>query len=68
MSNKKTTKRALLTSVMALMLCFAMLTGTTFAWFTDTETSANNRIVAGTLDVDLLMDKAQDGNYVSIAG
>ena len=68
MSNTKTTKRALLTSIMALMLCFAMLTGTTFAWFTDTETSSNNRIVAGTLDVDLQMDKAEDGNYVSIAG
>ncbi len=68
MSNTKTTKRALLTSVMALMLCFAMLTGTTFAWFTDTETSSNNRIVAGTLDVDLLMDKEVNGTYTSIAG
>ena len=55
MSNTKTTKRALLTSVMALMLCFAMLTGTTFAWFTDTETSAGNKIVAGNLDVQLLL-------------
>ena len=51
----KTTKRALLTSVMALFLCFTMLLGTTFAWFTDSVTSANNKIIAGTLDVDLFM-------------
>ena len=55
MSNSKMTKRALLTSIMALMLCFAMLTGTTFAWFTDQETSGNNKIIAGNLDVQLLM-------------
>ena len=49
----RTTKRALLTSVMALLLCFTMLLGTTFAWFTDSAVSANNKITAGTLDVDL---------------
>ncbi len=64
MTNSKNTRRALLTSVMALVLCFAMLTGTTFAWFTDTETSSGNKIVAGNLDVQLLMF---DGtNYVDI--
>ena len=68
MSNSKMTKRALLTSIMALMLCFAMLTGTTFAWFTDQETSGNNKIVAGNLDVDLLMYKTAEGAYKSIAG
>ncbi len=52
---KTTTKRALLTSVMALLLCFTMLLGTTFAWFTDTASSTGNKIVAGTLDVQLLM-------------
>ena len=65
MTNSKMTRRALLTSVMALVLCFAMLTGTTFAWFTDQETSGNNRIVAGNLDVDLLMYNGTE--YVSIA-
>lgn len=49
----RTTKRALLTSVMALLLCFTMLLGTTFAWFTDSAVSANNKITAGTLDVEL---------------
>lgn len=35
MTNTKNTKRALLSSVLALLLCFTMLLGTTFAWFTD---------------------------------
>ena len=53
MTNTKNTKRALLTSVMALFLCFAMLLGTTFAWFTDSVTSGNNIIKSGTLDVEM---------------
>ena len=49
----KSTKRALVSSVMALFLCFAMLLGTTYAWFTDVAVSENNKITAGTLDVEL---------------
>ena len=51
MTNTKSTKRALLVSVMAMVICFTMLLGTTFAWFTDSETSTNNIIVSGNLDV-----------------
>ena len=59
MTNTKTTKRSLLASVMALFLCFTMLLGTTFAWFTDSVTSANNIIKAGNLDIELYhSDKA----------
>ena len=54
MNNKKATKRALLTSVMALVMCVVMLVGTTFAWFTDTASTAVNKIVAGNLDVDIV--------------
>lgn len=55
MTNMKTTKRALIMSVLSLALCFTMLLGTTYAWFTDSVTSAGNKIVAGTLDVDLYL-------------
>ena len=55
MNNKKTTKRALLSSVMAIVLCLAMLIGTTFAWFTDTASTAVNKIQSGNLDVALEM-------------
>ena len=54
MNNKKATKRALLTSVMALAMCVVMLVGTTFAWFTDTASTGVNKIQAGNLDVKLM--------------
>lgn len=51
----KNTNRALLSSVVALILCCSMLVGTTFAWFTDEVTSGVNTIQAGKLDVDALV-------------
>ena len=54
-NNQKATKRALLTSVMALVMCVVMLVGTTFAWFTDTASTGVNKIQAGNLDVALEM-------------
>ena len=62
-NNKKATKRALLTSVMALVMCVVMLVGTTFAWFTDTASTAVNKIQAGNLDIELQM-KNNDGKWV----
>lgn len=51
---KKSTKKSLLLSILALVLCTAMLLGTTFAWFTDSASTAVNKIQAGTLDIQLL--------------
>ena len=67
MSNRKSTKRALLGSVMAMVLCLAMLVGATFAWFTDTASTGVNKIQAGNLDVALEMKDAS-GNWVSAEG
>ncbi len=53
MANSKTTKKALFTSMMSLLLCFTMLMGTTFAWFTDSVKSTNNIIKSGNLDIDV---------------
>ena len=53
MTNSKSTKRALLGSVLALVLCLAMLIGATFAWFTDSASTGINKIQAGNLDVKL---------------
>ena len=53
MNNRRATKRALLTSVMALVMCVVMLVGTTFAWFTDTASTGVNKIQAGNLDIEL---------------
>jgi len=65
MTKMKSTKRALLLSALSLLLCVSMLVGTTFAWFTDSVTSAGNKIQAGTLKVDLeLLEK--DGTWTSL--
>ena len=69
MTNRKSTKRALLGSVMAMVLCLAMLVGATFAWFTDTASTGVNKIQAGNLDVQLQYATAWDekGNVTSWA-
>ena len=59
MNTKKATKRALLTSVMALVMCVVMLVGTTFAWFTDTASTGVNKIVAGNLKVDIIGENSE---------
>ena len=64
MTKMKSTKRALLSAVLALMLCIAMLVGTTYAWFTDSVTSGRNTIVSGNLDVELYYSALQaDGTW-----
>ncbi len=62
----KSKKSALLLSFTSLLLCFAMLVGSTFAWFTDTATTGVNKIVAGNLDVKLMMLKGS--SWVSAEG
>ena len=57
---KSTTKMSLVASIAALVLCCAMLIGTTFAWFTDTASTAVNSIQAGKLDI-ALERKVNDG-------
>ncbi len=53
MTKQKSTKRALLLSALSLLMCVSMLIGSTFAWFTDSVTSAGNIIKSGTLDVTM---------------
>ena len=65
----KSKKSALLLSFTSLLLCFAMLVGSTFAWFTDTATTGVNKIVSGKLKVDLVAaEKDPDGKYPSLTG
>ena len=67
MTNRKSTKRALLGSVVAMVLCLAMLVGATFAWFTDTASTGVNKIQAGNLKVALEMKDAA-GQWVPAEG
>ena len=71
MANKKSTKRALMLSALSLLLCVSMFVGTTFAWFTDSVSTVNNKIVAGNLDVELEYAKVTDGQlsaWASVEG
>ena len=67
MTNSKSTKRALISSTLAILMCVAMLVGTTFAWFTDTASTGVNKIQAGNLDIELQM-KDNDGKWVNAEG
>ena len=58
----KSKKQALAKSVLALLLCVAMLVGTTFAWFTDSVQTGINEISAGNLDVELYHSNATVNN------
>lgn len=66
----KSKKSALLMSFTSLLICFAMLVGSTFAWFTDTASTGVNKIVAGTLKVDIVAADKDDatGKYPSLTG
>ena len=67
MNNKRATKRALLTSVMALVMCVVMLVGTTLAWFTDTASAGVNKIQAGNLDIEVEYSKTMaEGSWKAI--
>ena len=59
----KSTKRALLTSVLALLMCVTMLIGTTFAWFTDTASTGVNKIQAGNLKMEVSYKNTSDGEF-----
>ena len=66
MNNKRATKRALLTSVMALVMCVVMLVGTTFAWFTDTASTGVNKIQAGNLDIEVEYRTSSEGDWMTL--
>ncbi len=59
MNSAKSTRRALTSSLIALVLCLTMLMGTTFAWFTDTANVSVNTITSGNLKIKLV--DADDG-------
>ena len=59
---KKSTRNALLKSALALLLCFSMLIGSTYAWFTDEVTSSGNIIQSGNLDIDMQWAEKYEGD------
>ena len=66
MSNKAT-KRSLILSVISLIVCCAMLIGSTFAWFTDNVSTGANQIVAGNLDVELYYQNVAMADFAPVS-
>ena len=56
------TKKALIASLLSLVLCVSMLVGSTFAWFTDTASTGVNRITSGNLHVEI---RDESGNKLT---
>ena len=66
MTKKYSTKKALIASALSLLLCFSMLIGTTFAWFTDSVSTTNNIIVAGNLDIELYYQNDETSDWTKV--
>lgn len=66
MTSSKSTKRALISSALAILMCAAMLIGTTFAWFTDTASTGVNKIVSGNLDIAVEYRTSSEGDWKTI--
>ena len=64
MISSKSTKRALISGALAILMCAAMLIGTTFAWFTDTASTGVNKIVSGNLKVDII--RAESDSHIEM--
>ena len=62
------TKKSLIASGLAIVVCLAMLIGTTFAWFTDSVTNKGNHIQAGTLDIGATVASVTEGTTYEING
>ncbi len=65
--------KTLVVSLVAIVICFTMLLGTTFAWFTDSVTSSNNIIASGSLDVNAYWmegdkDPTDENNWIEFNG
>lgn len=60
----ETKKRTSILGIFAILLCVVLCAGITYAFFTDSITSNNNKVKAGTLKVDL--ELLTDSTWVSI--
>ena len=54
MFKTKNTGRAIAISAIVVCVCFAMLLGTTFAWFTSTAATKVNTITTGKFEIDIV--------------
>ena len=56
-------KRALLLSLLSMIICVSMLIGSTFAWFTDSATANVNEIKSGNLAISFEMRNSENEGW-----
>ncbi len=61
-------RTSLVSSLIAIVICFSMLLGTTYAWFTDSIVNTNNIIKSGNIDVELYHKSNSDTDYSEVDG
>ena len=61
-------RKSLVSSLIAIIICFSMLLGTTYAWFTDSIVNTNNIIKSGNIDVELYHKSNSDTDYSEVDG
>ncbi len=66
--NSKNTKKRLVASVLAMAMCFTMLVGSTFAWFTDNAATTACTITSAHFELQLLDkdNKSLEGETLSM--
>ncbi len=70
MTGFNTMKRSTLVSLIAISLCFVLMLGATWAWFSSTVTNEGNTIAVGTFKLDVVdadgtsIDNTADGTAV----
>ncbi len=62
----KNAGKILVTSVMAIVISFSLLIGSTFAWFTDSSATGINKIQSGNLDVNLTYMNSYNGKVENV--
>lgn len=60
---RRTTQRALYTSLLSIVACALMLFGTTFAWFTANTASGVNTLIAANFDVEVSGTSFDTGSH-----
>lgn len=51
--NKKSKRNVFVSAILTITMCLSLIAGGTYAWFTDTASTAVNKIQSGNLDVKL---------------
>ena len=66
MNTTETKRSKRFVSILVILLCLALGVGATYAYFTDKATSGNNKVQAGTLNIDFQVWNTESNNWNSI--